>query len=233
MTSSRISAGAPKSALLAGASGLVGSRLVHHLLQHADIGRVTAIGRRPLALKHNKLVSKVADLGSASAIALEIPDDAAAFAFCSLGTTMKQAGSKEAFHAVDFGAVVAFGEACLRKGVNHFLLVSSLGADRKAGNFYLRTKAEAEDALTSLGFPRLTIVRPSFLDDEGQRRDSRLGEKIALPLARAVFSLVGKTSRYAPVTADVVARALVALAFDNNNERRRVIESDQLHRLGA
>jgi len=222
-----------KSALLAGASGLVGSRLVHHLLQHPDIDRVTAIGRRPLAIKHGKLVSKVADLGSTSSIALEVPDDGAAFAFCCLGTTMKQAGSKEAFRAVDFGAVVAFGEACLQKGVIHFLLVSSLGANSKSGSFYFRTKGEAEDDLMTLGFPRLTIVRPSMLDDEGQRRDPRIIEKVTLPLARALFSVVGKTRRRAPVAADVVARALVDLAFDNNNERCRVVESDQLHRLGA
>lgn len=218
--------------VITGASGVVGARVLHHLLARPGISRVTALGRRPLAQKHGRLVSTVVDLKDDNAVALEIPD-AASVAFCCLGTTMAKAGSKEAFRAVDFDAVVSFGRACQHKGVKRFFLVSSLGASAKSSNFYLKTKGEAEDALSGLGFEQLTVVRPSFLDDEGSRSEARLGERIALPVARAIFSIVGKTSRYAPVSVDVVGRALVALAFDGSAGHFRVVESDELHKLGA
>lgn len=218
--------------VIAGASGVVGARVLHHLLAHPDVARVTAVGRRQLPQKHARLVSKVVDLHSEGAISIEVPDDAT-LAFCCLGTTMAAAGSKEAFRAVDYDTVRAFGEAVRHKSTQRFLLVSSAGAKVTSSNFYLKTKAEAEDALESLAFPHLVVARPSFLDDEGARKDHRLGERLALPVARAIFSVVGKTSRFAPITADTVGRALVRLAFDDTKDRLRVIESDALHAIGA
>jgi uncharacterized protein YbjT (DUF2867 family) len=221
-----------KTVVIAGASGVVGSRALHHLLGREDVGRVVALGRRPLALQHPKLVSTVVDLRSAAAVAPEIPDGVDV-AVCCLGTTMKQAGSREAFRAVDHDAVVAFGEAARSRGARRFLVVSALGASARSRSFYLRTKGEAEEALARLGYPEVTVLRPSFIDDEGARRDARLGERVALPIARAVFSVLGRTSRYAPASADVVARALVRLAFDGGAAGVRVVESDALHRLAA
>jgi uncharacterized protein YbjT (DUF2867 family) len=218
---------------IAGASGVVGARVLAHLLERDDVARVVALGRRPLEVESPKLVSSVVDLRSEAAVADALPDDLGV-AFCCLGTTMKQAGSKEAFRAVDHDAVVAFATAAQRKGARRFLLVSALGADARSRIFYSRTKGEAEDALQRLGFPQLTIVRPSFIDDEGARRDHRLGERIGLPIARGVFSVIGRTHRYAPVSADVIGKALVRLAFDaDGGERVRVCESDELHRLGT
>ena len=222
-----------KTVVIAGGSGVVGSRVVHNLLARDDVGRVVALGRRELAVQHDKLSSKIVDVQGAIAIAREMPDDVA-LAFCCLGTTMKKAGSKEAFRAVDFDAVVAFGEAARERGAQRFLLVSSIGADATARTFYLRTKGEAEDALAKLGFPQLVIVRPSFIDHEGKREEERLGERVGLGLARVAFSIVGKTSRYAPITADTIAKAMIRLAFDDrNSEPRRVIESEALHSLGG
>ncbi len=218
--------------VITGASGAVGARVLHHLLARDDVKRVTAIGRKVLSLKHPKLVSKVADVQSMSAMQLEIPD-AVGVAFCCLGTTIQQAGSKPAFRAVDHDAVVAFGEAALHKGAQRLVLCSSVGANRASGNFYLKTKGEAESALQSLGFAQLTVVRPSFLDDEGTRKDQRLGERIALPVARAVFAVVGKQRRYAPITVDVVGKAMVRLAYDDTRDRTRIVESEQLHGIGA
>lgn len=220
-----------KTVVIAGASGVVGSRALHHLLARDDVGRVVALGRRALPARHEKLASAVVDLRSAEETAREVPGDVAV-AVCCLGTTMKQAGSKEAFRAVDRDAVVAFGEAALRRGARRCLLVSSIGADARSRNFYLKTKGEAEEALARLGFPQLTVLRPSFIDDQGARAERRAGEKIALPLARALFAVVGRTGKYAPIAADVIARALVRLAFDVTEEKVRVVESDRLHALG-
>lgn len=221
-----------KNVVIVGASGAVGARVLHHLLARDDVSRVTALGRKTLAQKHPKLVSKVVDVGNAGGMGLEIPD-AVVTAFCCLGTTIKQAGSQAAFAAVDLDAVKAFGEAALHKGAQRLVLCSSLGANAKSGNFYLKTKGEAEDALERLGFTQLTIVRPSFLDDEGTRKDHRLGEKLGLPIAKAIFAVVGKQRRYAPITVDTVGRAMVKLGFDDTRERTRFVESDQLHVLGA
>jgi len=216
---------------VAGGSGVVGARALPHLLAREDVGRVVAVGRRPLGMVHEKLVSKVADLRSAAAIEDALPDRLDV-ALCSLGTTMKQAGSKEAFRAVDHDAVVAFGAAARERGARRFLIVSAAGADVRSRNFYLRTKGEAEDALARLGYEQLTVLRPSFIDDQGTRREFRLAERVALPVARAVFSVLGRRSRYAPIPAEVVAKALVRLAFDEAGVRVRIVESERLHALG-
>jgi uncharacterized protein YbjT (DUF2867 family) len=218
--------------VIAGASGVVGARVLHHLLQRDDVGRVIAVGRRILPLQHEKLVSKVVDLQSTAAVAAEILEGTAV-AFCCLGTTMRQAGSQDAFRRVDHDAVLAFGKAALERGARRFLLVSSVGARADSANFYQRTKGEVEEALARLGFAQLTILRPSLIDDEGARRDYRAGERLVLPLARLVFAVVGRTRRYAPISADVIATAMVRLAFDNTTDRVRWVESDELHRVAG
>jgi len=219
-----------KNVVIAGASGVVGTRALHQLVARDDVSRVVALGRRLLPVQHEKLVSRVADLQSKTAIASEIPDGTAV-AICCLGTTLKKAGSKEAFRAVDRDAVVAFAEAARARGAKRFVLVSSIGADPRARSFYLRTKGETEEALARLGYPQLTVLRPSFIDDEGTRVEYRPLERLTLPIARFVFAVVGRTSRYAPVSADVIGKAVVRLAFDETAERVRVVESDSLHRL--
>jgi uncharacterized protein YbjT (DUF2867 family) len=220
------------SVVIAGASGVVGTRVLHHLLRREDVGRVIAVGRRVLSIQHEKLASKVVDLQNKTAIAAAIPEGIAA-AFCCLGTTIKQARSRDAFRAVDYGAVLSFGEAALERGARRFLLVSAVGANAKSANFYQRTKGEAEAALARLGYPQLTILRPSLIDDQGTRRDYRAGERWLLPVARVVFAVAGRTRRYAPISADVIAKAMVRLAFDNTTDPVRSVESDELHRLGG
>ena len=221
-----------KTVVIAGASGVVGARALEHLLARADVDRVVAVGRRALPVRHGKLVSKVVDFASAAGLAPELPERADV-AVCCLGTTMKRAGSREAFRAVDRDAVVAFGEAARARGAQRFLLVSAVGASVRSGSFYLRTKGEAEAALARLGYPQLTVVRPSFIDDQGTRAESRPLERLALPLARAVFSVVGRTSRYAPIPADAIGKALARLGFDDTAEPFRIVESEALHALGT
>jgi len=220
-----------KTVAIIGASGVVGSRALRELLARSDVTRVIALGRRPAPVEHERVSSRVVDLQSRAAIAAELPDDVAIAISC-IGTTMKKAGSKEAFRAIDHDAVIAFGQAARDKGVPRFVMVSALGADARSGNFYLKTKGEADDGLTRLEFAQLTVLRPSLIDDDGTRAEARLGERIALPITRAVFSIVGKTNRYAPIRADVIARALVRLAFDDATEPVRIIDSDRIHSLG-
>jgi uncharacterized protein YbjT (DUF2867 family) len=216
--------------VMTGATGVVGSKALAELLSRGH--PVVALGRRALAQPHAQLVSSVVDLASVESIAAAIPDGIE-HAICGLGTTMKQAGSKEAFRAVDFDAVVNFGKACKQRGVKRFVLVSAIGSNAKSSNFYLRTKGEAEEALAALGFDQLTLMRPSFIDDEGSRQDDRLGEKLGLPVAKALFTVIGKTNKYAPITATTLGKGAVTFLFDQANEKVRFPEGKALFLAGA
>jgi uncharacterized protein YbjT (DUF2867 family) len=133
----------------------------------------------------------------------------------ALGTTMRSAGSQAAFRAVDLDAVVAFAEGARRAAARHMVTVSSVGADRRSRNFYLRTKGEMERALEGLGFERLDIFRPGLLRGErgGERR---LGERVGIALSPLVnLVLRGRLDRLAAIDADRVAAAIAACLGDS------------------
>lgn len=216
-------------AVLVGATGLVGGRCLHHLLAHPDVARVVVIGRRAVpapAQAGDRLVQLLApDLCDAVRLDEVMPKDVDD-AYCALGTTIRKAGSRDAFLAVDKHAVLAFARAARAHGARRFVLVSSLGADARSMNFYLRTKGEVEQELATLGFDVLHILQPSILD--GDRQESRPGERLGLAVARRLRGVLG---RYAPIDVDVVGRAMVSLAF--GEERGvRIHASDELQELG-
>lgn len=195
--------------LLAGATGLVGGHCLTKLLEHKNLERVIPVVRRPFAATDPRvtpIVTDFADLGS-------LPVTPARVALCALGTTIKQAGSKRAFRAVDFEAVNAFASWAARSGVEVFGLVSSIGASESSRNFYLRVKAEAEAAVFGQGFRVCAALRPSLL--LGKRSQSRPGEA-ASQLFYPLFSplLQGPARRFRAITAEQVAAALSSLAFN-------------------
>ena len=208
----------PQRILLAGATGLTGEHLLDRLLSEPTVERVLAPSRRPLA-EHPHLDNPVGELLE-SLPQLSGPIDTA---FCCLGSTIRQAGSQEAFRAVDHDLVLAFAERARELGARHLLVISALGADPQSSVFYNRVKGEMEQALMAQDWPQLTLVRPSLL--LGPRREFRLGERLAAPLLRW---LPGK---YGGIEATVLARALWRLALEED-DGVRVIESDRLRRLG-
>lgn len=216
---------------LVGATGVVGSRVVTRLCDRTDVARVVALGRRTPSFSHPKLDGQVVALQDADALRRELADGVD-LAVCCLGTTMKQAGSPQAFRAVDHDAVLAFATAARQQGARRLVLVSSAGANARSGNFYLKTKGEVEDAVAAIDYEQVTVLRPSFIDDQGTRAEVRPGERFVLPIARAVFAVIGHTRRYAPITADVLAGAVVRLAFDAPPDRLRIVESERLQILG-
>ena len=198
----------PRTALLAGATGLVGSHVLEFLLADPEWSRVVTVGRRTTPARHEKLEQRIVDLGALEAVADLPPADDV---FCCLGTTIKQAGSQAAFRRVDHDFVVGLARAGLRAGAKQFLLVSAIGADPESRVFYSRVKGEAEAAVRKLPYRAIQIFRPSLL--LGKRAEFRLGERImrlAAPLL-SVF-LVGRLRRYRPIHAATVARAMVNLA---------------------
>ena len=208
----------PQHILLAGASGLTGEHLLDRLLSEPTVTRVLAPSRRALA-EHPHLDNPQGELLDLLP-QLNGPIDTA---FCCLGTTLKQAGSQEAFRAVDHDLVLAFARRARELGARHLLVISALGADPASAVFYNRVKGEMEQALRAMDWPQLTLVRPSLL--LGARQEFRLGERLAAPLMRW---LPGK---YRGIEATVLARALWRLALEED-DGIRVIESGQLRRLG-
>ena len=212
-------------AWIAGASGLVGSKLLKRLLDDAAIGLVVSLSRRAPDIASPKLATRIVDFASLDATGLPPPD----VAFCALGTTIGKAGSQAAFRAVDHDAVLAFAKAALTAGAGSFLVVSSLGADPGSSVFYNRVKGETEAALRALGFASLVIAQPSLL--LGDRAESRPLERVAVVTSRLLSPLL-KPFAARPIEADVVARALVAVAHEPP-PGATVYHSGQLQTLGG
>lgn len=212
----------PRTALIAGASGLVGGHLLRRLLDAETWDRVVSLGRRTLDLDHPKLEQVLADFDHLDALDFPESDDA----FCCLGTTIKKAGSEEAFHRVDYDYVLDFARRANQHGATQFLVVSALGADAGSRLFYNRTKGEMEEAVAALDFESVQIVRPSLLlgERDVDRPKERLAEIVSKPL-RPLFS--GPLRKYHPIHADVVAAALVNAA-QQGRPGVRIFESDQL-----
>ncbi|BAU72410.1 oxidoreductase [Metapseudomonas furukawaii] len=208
----------PKHILLAGATGLTGEHLLDRLLNEPTVARVLAPTRRPLA-EHPHLVNPVGALESLLP-QLEGPVDVA---FCCLGSTLRQAGSQEAFRAVDLELVLAFARRARELGARHFIVISALGANPASSIFYNKVKGEMETALKAMDWPQLTIARPSLL--MGPRSEFRLGERLAEPFMRWV------PGKYRGIEACRLARALWRLALEEE-DGTRIIESDDLRRLG-
>ncbi|MEB3203354.1 MAG: NAD(P)H-binding protein [Candidatus Sericytochromatia bacterium] len=196
--------------VLAGATGVVGRHLAEQSVARQDIARVVAPGRRALPWTAPGLSCPVLTAIDDETAWTEVMPGEVDLALCALGTTMRRAGSRAAFRKVDLEGVVAFAKAARARGARTFGLVSSLGADRPGAAFYLRIKHEAEQAVQQIGFERVVIVRPSFIDDEGMREDHRPLERLALPLARWLLPARGVRAKWAPVTARAIARGLLA-----------------------
>jgi len=207
-------------ALLAGASGLIGREVarlwagpgdVHLLLRRAP--RNTLPGQQVHVVDYSALPAM----------------PAAEEAFCCLGTTIAVAGSKAAFRAVDFDAVLAFANAARKAGVTRFGVVSALGANPASGSFYSRVKGEVEAALATVGFSTLVVARPSLLagDRAALNQAPRLAERIALAIAGPLSPLIPAAWR--PIQASTVARALL-LAVREAHPGVRVLTSGEMQR---
>jgi uncharacterized protein YbjT (DUF2867 family) len=195
-----------RTALLAGASGLVGGHLLQRLLADPRYKRVITVSRKALGIEHPKLRPLITDFDAIEAAVAglgETVDDA----FCALGTTMRTAGSRAAFRRVDFGYVVAFARAARAAGAQRFMLVSAIGASI----FYMRVKGETEEAVAALGYPALHIFRPGLL--LGPRAESRPLETLGMALMPLLNPLMlGPAKAYRGIPADTVAAAMITAA---------------------
>lgn len=198
---------APRTALLAGATGLVGRELLQGLLRDPGVRSVHVLARRDPALPHPRLTVHRTDFASPLPTLPAIDE-----VYLALGTTIKVAGSQAAFRAVDFEANLAVARAARAAGARRLGLVSAMGADARSRIFYNRVKGELEDALTPLGFEGVVIARPSFLagNRESLGQPVRGGETLALNLSRWLRPVIPANLR-SVAAADVAAGLLQAV----------------------
>lgn len=197
-----------KTAILFGASGLVGSNVLEFTLLHGAYRRVLTFGRRPIDVTHPKLTHNVVDFENPSYFQSLVKGDDL---FLCLGTTRAKAGSKEAFYKVDYTFNYQAAKAAVQNGVNQLLLVSSVGADSESLFYYSQVKGELEKAVKELPFWATHIFQPSVL--LGERNENRWGEEIAGKIGRLIDGVTGGLlKKYRPIEADVVAKAMVSSA---------------------
>ncbi len=213
--------------LLLGYSGAVGSQLLQELIRSDKVNRIVCLGRRQPSLDHHKLVFVSADMEKQT-------EQLDAFSgisrvYCCLGTTIRTAGSREAFRKVDYDMVVNAAHIAKQAGVAHFSVVSAMGADEHSKVFYNQVKGSCEHALKQIGFNRLSIYRPSLLT--GPRTEFRLGEKIAqliFPLIE--WMLAGKLRHYRSISTNTVARAMLLNSI-KTDEGTEIFLSDDIKQL--
>lgn len=217
-----------KRAILAGATGLVGNELLKLLNDDPRYDEVIVPGRHAPAISSPKIRFEKVDFNRLNVYAtlFENVQDV----FCCLGTTMKKAGSKDAFRKVDYGYVTALGNMANESdSCEHFVVISAVGVSADSSVFYNQVKGEMEKALMSLQLKSLDIFRPSIL--MGDRDEFRLGERIGIWIARAISPLFfGKMRKYKPMRAENLARAMIEAANDKQQGVMRY-EFDEIMKL--
>lgn len=200
-------------AVVLGATGMIGELLVQQLSTDDRFESVQLLVRRSIPAIHPKITVTVVNFDDPKEPGKSLGHGDVIF--CALGTTKaKVKGDKAAYRKVDFEIPLEVGKQGLLNGFTQYVLVSAVGADPKAGNFYTKLKGEIEEALKTLGYPALHIFRPSLL--MGKRKEHRTGEKMA-QLIMPIFSviLIGKLKRFHPIKGETVARAMIEAASAN------------------
>lgn len=190
---------------ISGASGLVGNEILIQLLNDPRTEKVLVLARNPLGFSHPKMQVVLVPFDQLDQLDVAEKID---IAFCALGTTLRKAGSKERQQEIDRDYVTAFGRFCKRAGVQKIGIVSSIGANEKSSNFYLRTKGEMEAGILQLEIPTTVFIRPSFLI--GPRKERSFGDKLIQGFALIITPfLFGKARKYKAIHGSKVAQKLI------------------------
>jgi len=198
-----------RTALLAGSTGLIGNQLLHLLLEDPGYDKVIALSRKPLELTHQKLQNVVLEGDQLKQHNNLMAHDV----FCCLGTTIRQAKTKEAFRKIDYDYPLELAKTVHANGAKQFLLVSALGSDKNSKIFYNRVKGEVESAIAAVGFNSFHIFKPSLL--VGPRKEQRSGEDAAKVFYKIFGFLIPK--KYKGIESIKVARAMLAKAKENQS----------------
>lgn len=214
-----------KTAILFGATGLIGSHLLYKLVDCVDYTEVTVVTRKKLDYNHPKIKNVVSNMDDLEKIFTH-PFDAV---FVCLGTTIKKAGSQKAFKEVDFDLIVKIATFANNNQCKQLLLVSALGANASSSIFYNKIKGQTEDAIKAMHLKSLIIFQPSLL--LGKRQEFRLGEKVAILAAPLInLFLQGSLAKYQPIQAEKVADSMLwhSLQPHDANKKIKVLEGQQI-----
>lgn len=215
-----------KTAIIIGATGLVGSQLTNRLLSDNRYKLVKIFVRKSTSLNHPKLKEHIVDFDKLETWKHDISGDEL---FSAMGTTIKKAGSKEAQYKIDFTYQFEIAKAASENGVEKYFLVSSAGANVKSRNFYLRMKGELDEKVAELPFKQINIFRPSIL--AGERKERRRGEEIGTSARKFFAQIIPPLRKYRPIEAIIVAEAMIKTANQTNQSNIMVYELDQIFQI--
>jgi nucleoside-diphosphate-sugar epimerase len=212
-----------------GCTGETGKRLLNNLIARNDISEIHLLTRAPTGIKNPKVFEHFVDFDYLTKLKIspnEISEKIEIISYCTLGTTIKKAGSKSNFRKVDYDYVVDFAKWAIENNSQQLAVVSSLDANPNSNSFYLRTKGEMERSIKKLPWKTIWILRPSLLI--GEREEFRLAEFIGGLVSKLVSPfLIGSLRRYRPINIDDVATALASLPF-SSDVGVNVLQSDQI-----
>ena len=213
-----------KTAILAGATGLIGNQLLNNLLESNHYERIVILVRKEIPLQSPKLIQVIVDYNNLQLITKNLKGDDV---FCCLGTTIKNAGSQDEFYKVDYQYCLNLAIETNKNGASNFYLISSLGANANSKIFYNSVKGKIENAIKNIGFNSFYIFRPSIL--LGNRNEFRLGEKI-MQMIMKPFSkiMIGSMKKYAAIESKQVAKAMYYIAISNNKKGTQIISNEQM-----
>ncbi|MGE7942500.1 oxidoreductase [Lysinibacillus xylanilyticus] len=217
-----------RAAIVVGATGLTGTSLVKQLCENDEYVSVTVIARRELAFTHPKLEVKIRNFDTLEEKDIELAHEL----YCCLGTTIKQAGSREEFEKVDFEYPLTIASLAKKRGIPHMLVITAMGANENSPFYYNRVKGKLEHDLMEIGLQRLSIIRPSLL--VGEREEFRLGEKVGEQVLKFVKPLlVGPLKRSRSIEASQVAKAMIVIALQQHGTKQpvTVYQSQELAKL--
>ncbi|MBP1906045.1 uncharacterized protein YbjT (DUF2867 family) [Paenibacillus turicensis] len=215
-----------KTALIIGASGLVGQHLLQILLHNEAYDHIVALVRSSLNEQHSKLTEHIVNFD-------KLEDQPSLFAvddvFCCLGTTIKKAGSQEVMYRIDVEYPVTIAKLSQQQGAQQFLVVSAMGANPNSSIFYSRMKGELEQKLARLAYPSLSILRPALL--LGERNEVRVGEQLGAIVAKGTtWLMAGPLKKYKAIEGKQVAQAMYNLS-QQNKAGVHIYDNKQLHEL--
>ena len=213
-------------ALLAGATGLIGSHCLQLLLNNNQYTAIEIWVRKPTGITHPKLTETVINFDRI----LELSLANIQHVYCCMGTTINKAKTQAEFAKVDKQYVIDLAKLAEKSGCQRIFVVSSIGANPKSNNFYLKTKGEMEEGVKSTTIPSIYILQPSML--LGKRNEYRFGEqigKVIMPFFQ--LFLVGKYKKYKAIQASTVASAMMSLARRNDNGTF-ILESNEIEMIG-